>query len=73
MNTVEVHGTVAEEFDAVRAEFLTTAVADEAGEAGAQLTVYVHGRQVVDLWFGNEVTGDTLTGVYSCTKAPPPW
>ncbi|MFE3797938.1 serine hydrolase domain-containing protein [Nocardia tengchongensis] len=68
MNTVEVHGTVAEEFDAVRAEFLTTAVADEAGEAGAQLTVYVHGRQVVDLWFGNEVTGDTLTGVYSCTK-----
>jgi CubicO group peptidase (beta-lactamase class C family) len=67
-NAIEVRGTVDEGFEAVRAEFATTAVADEAGDAGAQLAVYVHGRQVVDLWFGDEVTGDTLTGVYSSAK-----
>ncbi|MEV6097235.1 serine hydrolase domain-containing protein [Nocardia sp. NPDC051981] len=68
MTTIQVQGTVAAGFETVRAEFATTAVAEGAGPAGAQLVVYVHGRQVVDLWFGDEVTGETLTGVYSSTK-----
>jgi CubicO group peptidase (beta-lactamase class C family) len=68
MNTADVQGSVAKGFEPVRDEFTTTAAADEAGAAGAQLAVYVHGRQVVDLWFGDEVSGDTLTGVYSSTK-----
>ncbi|MEU4525710.1 serine hydrolase domain-containing protein [Amycolatopsis sp. NPDC024027] len=51
-------------FEGVREEF-AAAVAEEAG---AQLAVYAHGRLVVDLWTGDEVTGDTLTGVYSSTK-----
>ncbi|MFI6026552.1 serine hydrolase domain-containing protein [Amycolatopsis magusensis] len=59
-----VHGTVAEGFEAVREEFAAAA----AGENGAQVAVYVHGRRVVDLWAGDEVTGETLTGVYSSTK-----
>jgi CubicO group peptidase (beta-lactamase class C family) len=68
MNTAEVQGSVAKGFEAVREEFTTTAAADGAGTAGAQLAVHVHGKQVVDLWFGDEVRGDTLTGVYSSTK-----
>jgi CubicO group peptidase (beta-lactamase class C family) len=59
MNKPDVHGTVAEGFEAVREVF---------AEDGAQLAAYVHGRQVVDLWSGDEVTGDTMTGVYSSTK-----
>ncbi|ADD42976.1 EstA family serine hydrolase [Stackebrandtia nassauensis] len=59
----EVHGTVAEGFEAVREEF--AAVAEEAG---TQLAAYVHDRRVVDLWTGEDVTGDTLTGIYSSTK-----
>jgi CubicO group peptidase (beta-lactamase class C family) len=64
MSNIEIHGTVADGFEAVREEF-AAAVAEESG---AQLAVYVHGRQVVDLWAGDEVTGDTVTGVYSSTK-----
>jgi hypothetical protein len=29
----------------------------------------VRGRQVVDLWSGEKVTGDSLTGVFSSGKA----
>ncbi|MBV2364852.1 serine hydrolase domain-containing protein [Streptomonospora nanhaiensis] len=69
MSDIDVHGTVTGGFEAVREEF-AAAVAGERGpgRAGAQLAVYVHGRQVVDLWAGDEVTGGTLTGVYSATK-----
>jgi hypothetical protein len=37
MSTAEVQGSVAKGFETVRAEFTTTASADEAGAAGAQL------------------------------------
>jgi CubicO group peptidase (beta-lactamase class C family) len=66
MSEIEIHGTVAAGFEAVREEF-ATAVAEEGG-SGAQLAAYVDGRAVVDLWAGAEVAGDTLTGVYSSTK-----
>lgn len=67
MSRTDVHGTVADGFEQVREEFAAV-VAEQDGQAGAQLTAYVHGRQVVDLWAGDEVSGDTLTGVYSSTK-----
>jgi CubicO group peptidase (beta-lactamase class C family) len=64
MSDIEVHGTVAAGFEAVREEFAVAVSPD----AGAQLAVYLHGRPVVDLWSGDAITGDTLTGVYSSTK-----
>ncbi|MBB4935500.1 CubicO group peptidase (beta-lactamase class C family) [Lipingzhangella halophila] len=67
MSKIDVHGMVADGFEAVRDEFAAV-VAEEDGESGAQLATYVHGRKVVDLWAGDEVSADTLTGVYSSTK-----
>ncbi|MFI0454341.1 serine hydrolase domain-containing protein [Actinomadura sp. 6N118] len=67
MSKFEIHGTVADGFEAVREEF-AVAVAAEDGESGAQLAAYAGGRKVVDLWAGDGVTGDTVTGVYSSTK-----
>jgi CubicO group peptidase (beta-lactamase class C family) len=67
MSDIEVHGTVSDGFEAVREEFAAV-VAEDEGRSGAQLAVYLHGDRVVDLWAGDEVTGDTLTGVYSSTK-----
>ncbi|WP_222871062.1 serine hydrolase domain-containing protein [Nonomuraea sp. PA05] len=64
MGRTDVHGTVADGFEQVREEF----AAAQADQAGAQLAVYAHGRLVVDPWAGDEVRGDTLTGVYSSTK-----
>ncbi|GAA5132837.1 serine hydrolase domain-containing protein [Pseudonocardia adelaidensis] len=64
MSDIDVQGTVAEGFEAVRDEFATAV----DPQAGAQLAVYVHGRLVVDLWTGDGVAEDTLTGVYSSTK-----
>ncbi|MFX0576782.1 serine hydrolase domain-containing protein [Nocardia nepalensis] len=66
-NTIAINGTVAPGFDAVREEFAAV-VAEENGESGAQLAAFVHGTQVVDLWAGPRVTGDTLTGLLSATK-----
>ncbi|WP_280402003.1 serine hydrolase domain-containing protein [Nocardia carnea] len=67
MNAIEVHGTVADGYEQVRAEFAAV-VAAENGESGAQLAAYVRGRPVVDLWAGEEVTGTTLTGLHSTSK-----
>ncbi|MFI7465044.1 serine hydrolase domain-containing protein [Nonomuraea sp. NPDC049646] len=67
MSRTDVHGTVADGFEPVREAFAEVA-AEQGGQAGAQLTAYAHGRRVVDLWAGDEVSGDTLTGVYSSTK-----
>ncbi|MCS0601341.1 beta-lactamase family protein [Streptomyces sp. LP11] len=64
-NTVQ--GTVAEGFEAVREEF-SAVVTGERDDYEGQLCAYVHGRRVVDLWAGAEVTGDALYGVYSATK-----
>lgn len=60
-------GTVAEGFESVRREFAAVA-ADEGGDYAAQLVAYVGGERVVDLWTGPEITGDSLTGVFSSTK-----
>ncbi|MFI1714791.1 serine hydrolase domain-containing protein [Streptomyces litmocidini] len=64
--TTVVHGTAVEEFSAVRDAFGAVA----AGEPGlsAQLSVRLHGRAVVDLWTGPEVTGDSLLALYSSGK-----
>ncbi|WP_439028876.1 serine hydrolase domain-containing protein [Gordonia terrae] len=67
VSAIEIHGTVAGGYERVRAEFAAV-VAEEGGESGAQLAAFVHGRQVVDLWAGPEVSGTTLTGLHSTTK-----
>ncbi|MEV3962532.1 serine hydrolase domain-containing protein [Nocardia sp. NPDC050193] len=67
MNGIEVHGTVADGYERVHAEFAAV-VTEVAGESGAQLAAYVRGRKVVDLWAGREVSDTTLTGLHSTTK-----
>ncbi|MFE0462216.1 serine hydrolase domain-containing protein [Kitasatospora sp. NPDC058965] len=63
----QVQGTVAAGFEQVRAEFAAVA-ADQGGDYAAQLVAYAGSEQVVDLWVGPEMAGDTLTGVFSVTK-----
>lgn len=67
MSRTECRGTVADGYEQVREEFAAV-VSDQDRQVGAQLCVYLHGRPVVDLWAGDEISGDTLTGVYSSTK-----
>ncbi|MFF3915630.1 serine hydrolase domain-containing protein [Streptomyces sp. NPDC001852] len=62
---ITVHGTVAEGFEAVREAFAAF-VAGERDDYEGQLSAYVHGRRVVDLWAGAEA--DSLYGVFSSTK-----
>ncbi|WP_406472159.1 serine hydrolase domain-containing protein [Streptomyces sp. NBC_01615] len=63
----EVRGTVEEGFEGVREE-LADFLAGEEHEPGAQLTAYLDGRRVVDLWAGEDTTGDSLTSLFSITK-----
>ena len=63
----EPQGAVAAGFESVREEFAAVAAA-EGGDYAAQLAAFVDGRQVVDLWTGPEITGDSLIGVFSSTK-----
>lgn len=63
----EIMGMVADGFESVRAAFSATASA-EGDNFAAQLTAYLHGRLVVDLWTGPEFDGDALTGVFSASK-----
>ncbi|WNM34900.1 serine hydrolase domain-containing protein [Streptomyces sp. Li-HN-5-11] len=66
--TQEIHGTVADGYEPVRAEFAAL-VAEERPDYEGQLCAYVHGRRVVDLWAGAEgADGGSLYGVYSSTK-----
>ncbi|MER6283573.1 serine hydrolase domain-containing protein [Streptomyces sviceus] len=65
--TQEIHGTVADGFEAVREEFAAF-VAGERPDYEGQLSAYVHGRRVVDLWAGEGVGPDSLYGVFSSTK-----
>ncbi|CAL9412402.1 hypothetical protein SUDANB58_01672 [Streptomyces sp. enrichment culture] len=65
--TQEIHGTVADGFEEVREEFAAF-VAGERPDYEGQLCAYVHGRKVVDLWAGPEVTAGSLYGVFSSTK-----
>lgn len=62
-----LQGTVAEGFEPVREEFAAVASA-EGGDYAAQVAAYRHGEQVVDLWAGPEITGDSLLGAYSASK-----
>ncbi|MER0477915.1 serine hydrolase domain-containing protein [Streptomyces sp. Edi2] len=61
-----VHGTVAKGYNGVREEFAAF-LAGEENDPGAQLAAYKDGTLVVDLWAG-DVSGDSLTGVFSTTK-----
>ncbi|MEV0734913.1 serine hydrolase domain-containing protein [Streptomyces sp. NPDC050549] len=66
--TQEIHGTVADGFEAVREEFAAF-VSTERADYEGQLCAYVHGRQVVDLWAGPPgTTSNSLYGVFSSTK-----
>ncbi len=71
---MDVNGTVAEGFEPVREAFARNF--ETLGERGAAVSVYRHGRKVVDLWggladagTGRPWTRDTLQLVYSATKA----
>ncbi|MBP2325742.1 CubicO group peptidase (beta-lactamase class C family) [Kibdelosporangium banguiense] len=70
----EINGQVAAGFEAVRDAFAANFA--DGLEVGAAVSVYLHGRPVVDLWGGtaDPETGrpwerDTLQVVYSTTKA----
>ncbi|MGW8060746.1 serine hydrolase domain-containing protein [Streptomyces ziwulingensis] len=65
--TQEIHGTVADGFEAVREEFAAV-VAAEPPDHESQLCAYVHGRRVVDLWTGDGADACSLYGVHSATK-----
>lgn len=65
--TQEIHGTVADGFEAVREEFAAF-VAGERPDYEGQLCAYVHGRRVVDLWTGEGNDADSLHAVFSSTK-----
>lgn len=62
--TLEINGTVADGFEAVRDEFAAF-VAGEREDYEGQLCAWLGGRRVVDLWVGEE---DALHGVFSSTK-----
>ena len=64
--TQEIHGTVADGFEAVREEF-TAFVAGERADYEGQLCAYVHGRKVVDLWAGTgaDATPPTDAGPFA--------
>ncbi|WP_405873256.1 MULTISPECIES: serine hydrolase domain-containing protein [unclassified Streptomyces] len=65
--TKEIHGTVADGFEAVREEFAAF-VSGELPDYEGQLCAYVHGRRVVDLWAGDGNDAESLYGVFSSTK-----
>ncbi|MGW5862371.1 serine hydrolase domain-containing protein [Streptomyces sp. NPDC055239] len=64
---IKVQGTTAAGYEAVRDEF-TAVLAAEKPDHAAQLSAYVKGKQVVDLWVGPDTGPETLFGVYSSTK-----
>jgi CubicO group peptidase (beta-lactamase class C family) len=64
---IEVRGTVAPGFDSVREEFAAF-LSEQDADPGSQLAVHRDGRLVVDLWGGDDIGGDSLTGVFSVTK-----
>ncbi|MEV4630220.1 serine hydrolase domain-containing protein [Micromonospora sp. NPDC049523] len=69
-----IEGTVAPGFEPVRAAF--AANFERHSEVGAAVSVYLHGRKVVDLWGGTADPQtdrawhhDTLQAIYSATKS----
>ncbi|MEU3145421.1 MULTISPECIES: serine hydrolase domain-containing protein [unclassified Streptomyces] len=65
---VEVHGTVTEGFEPVRAAFAGNF--ERLGERGAAVTVYRDGQRVVDLWAGAKNVDGGAGGEGS---GPEPW
>ncbi|MDF3297362.1 serine hydrolase domain-containing protein [Streptomyces tropicalis] len=65
--TKEIHGTVADGYASVRAEFAAF-VAGERPDYEGQLCAHVRGRRVVDLWAGPQGDGGALHGVDSATQ-----
>jgi CubicO group peptidase (beta-lactamase class C family) len=68
---IDVHGTTAPGFEAVRAAF---GEGQSGDDGGAQLCVYRHGEKVVDLWAGRDkvkgrpYTDETITVCFSVSK-----
>jgi CubicO group peptidase (beta-lactamase class C family) len=67
MSPDDVQGTTDPAFASVRTAFESVLAADTT-EPGAQLAVYVNRRRTVDLWAGDGISGDTLTGLMSVSK-----
>jgi CubicO group peptidase (beta-lactamase class C family) len=61
-----LHGEITSGFEPV-ADALAKFCAAESTYA-AQLSIYYKGQQVVDLWGGDGISGDSITGVFSATK-----
>jgi CubicO group peptidase (beta-lactamase class C family) len=61
-----VQGDVAPGFEPVRSEFARLLAVEP--DCSGQFCAYLHGRKVVDLWGGPEVSPDDLLGVFSSTK-----
>ncbi|RFU38486.1 class A beta-lactamase-related serine hydrolase [Actinomadura logoneensis] len=61
-----VHGMAAPGFERVRQVFEDVTAREDG--LGAQLAVRHHGRPVLDLWTGPDVTGDSLFALYSSGK-----
>ncbi|MEU6675814.1 serine hydrolase domain-containing protein [Streptomyces sp. NPDC046925] len=64
---IKVQGTTSAGYEAVRDAF-TALLAAEKPDHAAQLSAYVKGQRVVDLWVGPDTGPGTLFGVYSSTK-----
>ena len=61
-----VEGSTEPGFEPVAEEF--GRLLAQEGDARGQFCAYLHGRQVVDLWGGDDVAADDIQGVYSSTK-----
>ncbi|MFE7812672.1 serine hydrolase domain-containing protein [Streptomyces sp. NPDC057433] len=68
---VEVHGTVTEGFEPVRAAFAGNF--ERLGERGAAVTVYRDGQRVVDLWAGAKNVDGGAGGAGGEGSGPEPW
>ena len=66
LNATTVHGTSAPGFEPVAAEFERLLATE--GDARGQFCAYRAGRQIADLWGGDDVGPDDLQGVFSSTK-----
>lgn len=66
LGALSARGTTAPGFEPVAAEFERLLAAE--GDARGQFCAYAGGRQVADLWAGDDVAADDLQGVFSSTK-----
>jgi CubicO group peptidase (beta-lactamase class C family) len=66
MSPATAQGSVAAGYEPLRERFEAVAAAEPG--YGAQLAVFARGQLVADLWAGEGMAADALTGVYSITK-----